>query len=120
MEAMELYDLVESDDRFEGVSISPNAVVVRHCPTGIKTSVPIDTLGPMDRDVVISILAAEREPEGLYHMTRVIGYFSRTQNFNSGKIGELRDRVQGNYGFDGKGSSKECLDERLSVVESLS
>lgn len=31
------------------------------------------------------------------HMTRVVGYFSKVQNWNPSKIGERKDRGQGNY-----------------------
>ena len=33
----------------------------------------------------------------VYGMTRVVGYFSRVHNWNSSKIGELKDRHKGNY-----------------------
>ena len=33
------------------------------------------------------------------HMTRVVGYYSRTQNWNKSKLGELKDRHQGDYGI---------------------
>ena len=33
----------------------------------------------------------------IYHMTRVVGYFSRVRNWNNSKLGELRDRQAGNY-----------------------
>ena len=34
----------------------------------------------------------------VYHMSRVVGYLSRIENWNSGKIGELKDRRRGRYG----------------------
>lgn len=33
------------------------------------------------------------------HVTRVVGYFSATRNWNKSKIGELGDRHKGNYGI---------------------
>lgn len=34
----------------------------------------------------------------VYSVTRIVGYYSRIQNgWNKSKIGELRDRVKGNY-----------------------
>jgi len=32
------------------------------------------------------------------HMTRIVGYFSNTKNWNQSKIGELKDRHKGDYG----------------------
>jgi len=33
----------------------------------------------------------------VYHMSRVVGYFARVGNWNSSKLGELKDRQAGNY-----------------------
>ena len=35
--------------------------------------------------------------ENVYGVTRVVGYFSRIDNWNSGKKKELSDRQKGNY-----------------------
>ncbi|MDD5686619.1 MAG: anaerobic ribonucleoside-triphosphate reductase [Elusimicrobia bacterium] len=31
------------------------------------------------------------------HITRIVGYFSRIENWNKSKLGELRDRHNGDY-----------------------
>ena len=33
----------------------------------------------------------------VYGVTRVVGYFSRIDNWNTGKKAELKDRQKGNY-----------------------
>lgn len=33
----------------------------------------------------------------LYHITRIVGYYSKIQNWNKSKVGELKDRHAGNY-----------------------
>ncbi|MFH1715277.1 MAG: hypothetical protein ABH857_03675 [Elusimicrobiota bacterium] len=38
-----------------------------------------------------------REPQVLDGITRIVGYFSKTSNWNKSKLGELRDRRKGNY-----------------------
>jgi len=40
-------------------------------------------------------MAEEGRP--LTHMTRVVGYFSRVENWNPSKVGELHDRQKGTY-----------------------
>ena len=35
--------------------------------------------------------------EDVYGITRIVGYYSKIQNWNKNKIGELRDRKSGNY-----------------------
>lgn len=36
----------------------------------------------------------------VHHMTRVVGYFSRVENWNKSKKGELRDRQKGDYSVE--------------------
>jgi ribonucleoside-triphosphate reductase len=33
----------------------------------------------------------------IYGVTRIVGYFSRIENWNKSKLGELADRHKGNY-----------------------
>lgn len=33
----------------------------------------------------------------VYHISRVVGYYSNIQNWNKSKVGELQDRHAGNY-----------------------
>ncbi|MCK4423163.1 MAG: hypothetical protein KAV18_03750, partial [Candidatus Omnitrophica bacterium] len=35
--------------------------------------------------------------EDVYGITRIVGYFSRINNWNKSKLGELRDRHKGEY-----------------------
>lgn len=35
--------------------------------------------------------------ENVYGMSRVVGYFTRINNWNAGKQAEFRDRQKGNY-----------------------
>lgn len=35
----------------------------------------------------------------VYHVTRIVGYLSRIENWNKSKLSELRDRGKGNYGI---------------------
>ena len=35
----------------------------------------------------------------LTHMTRIVGYYSRVNNWNKSKLGELKDRHKGDYGI---------------------
>lgn len=33
----------------------------------------------------------------VHHVTRIVGYYSRIENWNKSKLGELKDRHQGDY-----------------------
>ena len=37
------------------------------------------------------------DSQNVYGITRIVGYFSRINNWNKSKLGELRDRHRGNY-----------------------
>ena len=45
----------------------------------------------------VKIIHGERSPIVLNGITRIVGYFSRVNNWNRSKIGELRDRRKGEY-----------------------
>jgi hypothetical protein len=46
---------------------------------------------------LVSVLLGQRDPQVMFHMTRIVGYYSKTNNWNASKLAELRDRHEGNY-----------------------
>ncbi len=66
----------------------------------------------------VDVINADRSPLVCMGVTRIVGYYSRTANWNKSKIGELRDRQAGQYGT-GKHHT-EHKDETLQAVNSLS
>lgn len=40
------------------------------------------------------LLALTSQGKDVTHLTRVVGYFSKTESWNKGKVGELRERVR--------------------------
>ena len=47
--------------------------------------------------ILEAILLGQRVARELRHMSRIVGYFSRIENWNKSKIGELRARQAGTY-----------------------
>ena len=102
MNLTDFYDHVESDEALEGIGVvlgdSPDldVVVVKDVATGQLTRLLADTIRshPWEvlRDVIMGL-----DPAPLYHTTRIVGYFSRIENWNKSKLGELRDRRNGDY-----------------------
>ena len=102
MNLTDFYDQVERDEALKGIGVvlgdSPDldVVVVRDVAAGYTTRLLADTIRshPWDvlRDVILGL-----DPAPLYHDTRIVGYFSRIENWNKSKLGELRDRRNGNY-----------------------
>lgn len=79
---------VDKDDELEGVDTTETEVIVKDksgTPVRIKA---IDILDHEWKSIRNGIIGSQP----VYTVTRVCGYFSRTHNFNSSKIGELNDR----------------------------
>jgi len=59
----------------------------------------------------------------VHGLTRVVGYFSRVNNWNKSKIGELKDRRSGNYSFSvlkpRNGQSEPGRSEKLEAPEAI-
>jgi len=96
MEAADFFDKVEEHKELEGVSAKDGEAVVRHS-SGLKTSVGIEAIMDNDWNTIEDVLTGKREPAALKHMTRVVGYYSSTNNWNKSKLGELKDRQAGSY-----------------------
>lgn len=102
MDFKQFIENVESHEDLEGVGIDleNRILVVRHKPSDLTTSIPAGAVDDIDWDTLLDVFTGKREPQALRHMTRVVGYYSRTENWNKSKIGELRDRRKGEYSID--------------------
>ena len=94
---------VAEHEQLEGVGLDSDneckaGLVVRHRPSGLLTRIPVDAVEKADWVLLRDVLMGEREPQVLQHMTRVVGYFSRVENWNRSKLGERIDRTRGEYG----------------------
>ena len=104
MDIVKFYDCVEQHPDLEGVGVDTceagrPGVVVRHKPTRLMTRLPAAAIEALeDWKAIEEVLVGKREPVVLQQMTRVVGYFSRVENWNKSKLGELSDRRRGNYG----------------------
>ena len=56
--------------------------------------VSLDELKNLSWDQIYKSVINGRD---VFHVTRIVGYFSKTKNWNKSKIGELKDRRVGNY-----------------------
>lgn len=65
----------------------------------------------------LKVIQNERPPVVLNGITRIVGYYSRVNNWNKSKVGELRDRANGNYGLTGKNPLFQ--NDRLNMIDSL-
>lgn len=106
MELTQFYDRIEEHAELEGVGIDScqngrPGVVVKHRKSGLLTRIPTSAVENAEWNTLEEVLIGKREPQVLQHMTRVVGYFSRIENWNKSKIGELKDRHRGDYSIAG-------------------
>jgi len=90
----ELLKIVAGDDSISIENEDESYAYFSHV-SGLGTKVPKELHG--DPQQVAEVIAGERDPEVLHHLTRVVGYYSRVSNWNESKKGELNDRKKGNY-----------------------
>lgn len=65
----------------------------------------------------IQVIQNDRASIVLNGITRIVGYYSRVNNWNKSKVGELRDRATGRYGLT---SEKPLFQtERMGMINSL-
>ena len=100
------YEKIDSHPDLDGVGVDHAcehpSVVIRHNPTQLITRLPVAAIEACDWATLESVFAGRREPKALQHMTRVVGYFSRIENWNKSKLGELADRRKGAYAVTGE------------------
>lgn len=103
MDLKEFNNQLESAKDLSGVGMqfhddgSLKGLVVKHVPTNMEIKLPIDAIKQANWETLYDVMIGKREPSVLQHMTRVVGYYSKVENWNPSKIGELKDRQKGNY-----------------------
>ncbi len=81
---------------FGGVKFEKDSLHVVHLGRKVSYAVTVEAIVGQALAGVIEALATGVF-DRLYGVTRIVGYYSRTSNWNKSKIGELRDRHNGDY-----------------------
>jgi hypothetical protein len=107
MELCAFFESVQTDPELKGIAICQGngdgngngrpAFIVEHVPSRYQTRIPFSTVQQCDWRNLREVICGQREPNVLYQMARIVGYYSRVENWNRSKIGELNDRHRGNY-----------------------
>lgn len=99
----DFFDKINSDNRLEGVNIvvvdklEDCEFVVKDKETGVHSFLSITVIVSNEWKILRELMIGERNPLPIYHVSRIVGYFSRIENWNPSKLGELEDRRKGNY-----------------------
>jgi hypothetical protein len=105
MDVNEFYTKVEAHPDLQGLDLEDAAsggtegpaALVLHKPSDQKYRILLSTVEKEPWETIEAIVTGKRDAHVLDHMTRVVGYYSRIQNWNRSKLGELRDRQAGRY-----------------------
>ena len=88
MEMTSFFENVERHPDLEGIGIDSDCpdrnpgVIVKYGKTSLMTRIPVAAIEAADWPILEEVLVGTREPQVLQHMTRVVGYFSRVENWN--------------------------------------
>jgi hypothetical protein len=113
MDVGEFYDRIEAHPELEGQGIDEGgdggkpAALILHKLSGGKFRVELESVEQHSWETLEEVLTGRREPRVLSHMTRVVGYFSKVENWNRSKVAELRGRQSGNYSVTGTGAAEK-------------
>ena len=96
----EFYMAIESDPQLLGIGIDGDIIYVKYTAIGgfeLITQIDAACISEHPWDLLHRVLVGDLEPKILTHMSRIVGYFSRIDNWNASKLAELKDRQGGNY-----------------------
>ena len=99
MKLTDFFDKVNTDPLLKGyhIDLINNEVVVIELKSGVewKTIYTVDAIRENSWILLRSLALGDLSPHPLYHVSRIVGYYSRIENWNPSKLGELKDRRKG-------------------------
>ena len=121
---------VEDSERFEVVGTDKDDSVLVLSDTtkidgiyGKYIEVGVEEILTAPLKDIWDVIANNRKKIVLEGVTRIVGYYSRTHNWNKSKVGELRDRIvsreHGGYGFNGLQTDTKAREDALTAVGNL-
>jgi hypothetical protein len=107
MTLSDFFQHIESSPELKGLGIEQGTdhLVILHSSSGNVTVLSMNCVQDNEWELLNDVLCFRKEPHILTHFTRVVGYFSRVENWNKSKVGELKDRHKGEYGIKEEGSA---------------
>ena len=96
MKSVDFLKMLENSSNLELVREYEDKYTVLNLESKKKYSLKKEAISQVDSENILSVLAG-REPIILDGITRIVGYFSKVSNWNKSKLGELKDRREGNY-----------------------
>ncbi len=95
-EVLEVDGILDKGEFHKGIPVEQDSIKVLHHLQKRAYLVPVTTILDTKLDTLVEALQTTVFNK-LYGVTRIVGYYSRTSNWNKSKVGELKDRHKGNY-----------------------
>lgn len=94
--------LLEAHEHWRAHNKHGDVVVIENTLNGRWYAIdPLSNVSPKEAEAT---LEGSREPQELHTISRIVGYYSRTDNWNKSKAGELESRRRGDYSLPEKGA----------------
>ena len=91
-------DVAKKEEGFpKDLMNAPEGFKIDNSALELSVVVPVQTVIETSLEALIEALRTF-EFTKVHGVTRIVGYYSRVANWNKSKVGELRDRHNGNYG----------------------
>lgn len=107
-DTLEIDGVLYAGDIYEGVEIKEDCIKVINNKHENASLLMVKAL--LEQDVGNVVEALETGViNKLQGVTRIVGFYSRISQWNKGKIGELKDRIRGNYWDKDRVNSKDTV-----------
>lgn len=93
---LEIDGVIWAGQKHEGKTCGEDTLKVLNQRRRVAYAVSVRDIVHQDPAAIIEALETGVRDK-LYGITRIVGYYSRTSNWNKSKIGELKDRRRGDY-----------------------
>lgn len=99
MEGQAFSELVRAHPDLGLVSVDADeeAVYLKRPSTGLCFRLTLRAILEHEWEELAAVFTHRRAPNVLSHISRVVGYYSRIENWNKSKHSELADRRKGDY-----------------------
>lgn len=96
------------DIKIEAVNISNKSIITTN-KYNYKVEFSISSINDFSWEILADVARGIKSSNPLHHLSRVVGYYSRIENWNESKVAERKARRAGNY------SVSETTEEPIKV-----
>lgn len=103
MDAKEFWDKLSNHPTLTFMGVNETGILIKQQhPDNVAVFWELDPKSVKDQtwEMLEGVLTCKRNARQLMKMSRIVGYFSRINNWNKSKLAELSARHRGDYGIE--------------------